>query len=108
MKIYDILILGAGASGLMFASHLNKKFSVAMVDTNAKVAQKLKISGGGKCNITNVYVSEHNYDGDSDFIAYSLDNFTKDDLLDYLELNGVKPVIQIGRASCRERVLRLV
>ncbi len=97
MKIYDILILGAGASGLMFASHLNKKFSVAMVDTNAKVAQKLKISGGGKCNITNVYVSEHNYDGDSDFIAYSLDNFTKDDLLDYLELNGVKPVIRKDR-----------
>ena len=97
MKIYDVVILGAGASGLMCASHLDKKFSVAVVDTNSKIAQKLKVSGGGKCNITNVHVSEHNYDGDSEFISYSLNEFTKDDLLNYLESNGVSPVIRKDR-----------
>jgi len=97
MKIYDIVILGAGASGLMCASHLDKKFSVAMVDINSKIAQKLKISGGGKCNITNVDVNEDNYDGDNEFISYSLDNFTKDDLLDYLKTNGVEPVLRKER-----------
>jgi len=97
MKIYDIVILGAGASGLMCASHLDKIFSVAMVDINSKIAQKLKISGGGKCNITNVDVNENNYDGDNEFISYALDNFTKDDLLDYLKTNGVEPVIRKER-----------
>ena len=43
MKIYDVLILEAGASGLMCASHLDKKLSTAIVDINAKVAKKLKI-----------------------------------------------------------------
>ncbi len=97
MKIYDVIILGAGASGLMCASKLDKRLDTAIVDINAKVAQKLKISGGGKCNITNVHVSEDNYDGDSEFISYSLHDFSKDDLLEYLHVNGVEPVVRKGR-----------
>jgi predicted Rossmann fold flavoprotein len=97
MKMYDVIILGAGASGLMCASHLDKKFSVAVVDVNSKVAQKLKISGGGKCNITNVHVSEDNYDGAAEFISYALSDFSKDDLLNYLESNEVEPVIRKNR-----------
>ena len=103
MKIYDVIILGAGASGLMCASQLDKNLAVAIVDCNSKVAQKLKISGGGKCNITNVHVSEYNYDGDSDFISYSLNEFSKDDLLEFLEINGVEPVIRKNRYYfCRD------
>ncbi len=97
MKIYDVLILGAGASGLMCGAHLSRKKSVAIIDANNKVAKKLKISGGGKCNITNLHVSEDNYDGDSDFVSYSLSCFSRDDLLDYLEKNGVEPVLKKSR-----------
>jgi predicted Rossmann fold flavoprotein len=97
MKIYDVVILGAGASGLMCASHLNKRLSVAMVDTNPKIAQKLKISGGGKCNITNVSVSEKNFDGDGEFISSVLDSFSKQDLLEFLDRNGIKPVVRKNR-----------
>ena len=97
MKIYDVLILGAGASGLMCASFISKKFSVGIVDVNVKVAVKLKISGGGKCNITNISVSGNNYDGDGEFISYALDNFSKDDLLNYLQENGVRPVLRKNR-----------
>lgn len=97
MKIYDILILGAGASGLMCASNIDKKLSVAMVDGNSKIAQKLKISGGGKCNITNVHLGEENYNGDSEFISAVLGSFSKDDLLDYLQAEGLEPVIRKNR-----------
>jgi len=97
MKIYDVLILGAGASGLMCASHIDKKLSVAIVDVNSKIAQKLKISGGSKCNVTNVHVSRNNYDGDSEFIANILESFSKEDLLNYLHVNGVDPVIRKER-----------
>lgn len=97
MKIYDVLILGAGASSLMCASNLDKKLSIAVIDVNSKIAQKLKISGGSKCNITNVHVSQNNYDGDSEFIANILDNFSKEDLLNYLHVNGVEPVIRKER-----------
>ncbi len=97
MKIYDVLILGAGASSLMCASHLDKKLSVGIVDVNGKIAVKLKISGGSKCNVTNVEVSEYNYDGDSEFISAVLDNFSKENLLNYLYINGVEPVIRKDR-----------
>lgn len=97
MKIYDVLILGAGASSLMCASNLDKKLSIAIVEGNGKIAQKLKISGGSKCNITNVHVSQNNYDGDSEFISNVLDSFSKDDLLNYLHANSVEPVIRKER-----------
>ena len=103
MKIYDVLILGAGASGLMCASHLDKKLSVGIVDSNSKIAQKLKISGGGKCNITNVQLSRDNYDGDKEFIFNVFESFSKEDLLNYLHLSGVEPVIRKKRYYfCKE------
>jgi len=97
MKIYDVLILGAGASGLMCASELSKSLSVGIVDVNAKIAQKLKISGGGKCNITNVSVSSENFDGDATFVQSVLERFSKEDLLEFLRKNSLKPVIRKDR-----------
>ncbi|MFT5836494.1 MAG: putative Rossmann fold flavoprotein [Sulfurimonas sp.] len=97
MKIYDVLILGAGASGLMCASQLSKKMSVGIVDINSKVAKKLKVSGGGKCNITNVSVSENNFDGDSELVRNILSRFSKDDLLEFLQNNSLSPVIRKNR-----------
>ncbi len=97
MKIYDVIILGAGASGLMCASHLSKNLKVIMLDTNPKIAQKLKISGGGKCNITNVEVSEKNFNGDGEFVKTVLDKFSKDDLLEFLKQNHINPVIRKNR-----------
>ena len=97
MKIYDVLILGGGASGLMCASHLDKDLQVAIVDINDRVAKKLKISGGGKCNITNVEVSENNFDGDEELVEYALSVFSRDDLLKFLNDNGVHPTVRKDR-----------
>ena len=92
--IYDIIVLGAGASGLMFASHIPKSKKVLLIDANEKIAKKIKISGGGKCNITNKFVSEKNYIGDNEFIKKTFDKFNKDDLLLFLEKNGLKPILK--------------
>ncbi|MEA2092253.1 MAG: NAD(P)/FAD-dependent oxidoreductase, partial [Campylobacterota bacterium] len=97
MKIYDVIILGAGASGLMCASHLGKNFSVGIVDANSKVAMKLKVSGGGKCNITNASVKVEHFDGDADLVSSVLENFSKEDLLKFLEKNSLIPVIRKNR-----------
>jgi len=97
MKIYDVLILGAGASSLMCGAHLSKEMSVAILDANAKVAQKLKISGGGKCNITNTIMSEKNFDGDAGLISSVLSRFSRDDLLEFLKQNGLNPVVRKNR-----------
>ena len=97
MKIYDVLILGAGASGLMCAAHLSRSLDVALVDCNEKVAKKLKISGGGKCNITNVEVDLSHYDTTEEILQNALDVFSKEDLLAFLANNGLEPEIRKGR-----------
>ena len=97
MKIYDVLILGGGASSLMCASHLNSSSDIAIIDNNPKLASKLKISGGGKCNITNVEVSANNFDGEVDIVEYALAIYSKDALLEFLDENGLTPVIRKER-----------
>ncbi|AZL53390.1 aminoacetone oxidase family FAD-binding enzyme [Aliarcobacter skirrowii] len=93
--MYDIAIVGAGASGLMFASNLDKKKfkNICLIDSNDKIGQKIKVSGGAKCNITNEFVSENNYLGDRDFAKDILKRFSKDDLLRFLNKNQLFPKI---------------
>ncbi|MEN8718025.1 MAG: aminoacetone oxidase family FAD-binding enzyme [Sulfurovum sp.] len=93
--IYDVAIIGGGASGLMFASYLNKRKykDVCILETNTKLAQKLKVSGGSKCNITNDKITVKNYLGDESLVANLLKEYTNKDLLNYLNKNGVYPKI---------------
>jgi predicted Rossmann fold flavoprotein len=97
MKIYDVLILGAGASGLMCAGNLGKKVNAAIIDVNEKPAKKLKISGGGKCNITNVSVELNNFDGNHELLANVFKKYSRDNLLDFLDRNRVELELRKGR-----------
>ena len=81
---FDIAIIGAGASGLMLASHLKNK-RVCLIDSNAHIGAKIKISGGGKCNITNESVSAKNYLGNENFVQTILDQFSSADFLNFCQ-----------------------
>ncbi|WP_333805287.1 NAD(P)/FAD-dependent oxidoreductase [Sulfurospirillum sp.] len=86
MKIHDILFIGAGASALMAASHL-EGHDVALVDVNPKIGSKLLISGGGKCNLTNRFATAQNYLGDEAFIASILSSFDASATLSFVKKN---------------------
>ncbi len=75
----------------MFASSYDRKKykKVCIIDANPKLGEKIKISGGGKCNITNEFVSEKNYLGDSEVLKEAFSTFSKDDLLRFLNKNQV-------------------
>lgn len=112
MKKYDVIILGAGASGLMCGAFLDKSLHTAMIDTNEKVGKKIKISGGGKCNVTNTNVTPNHYDGDEAFISHAIKEFSKEDLLLFLNKNGLKLEIRKGRyyfcKQSSEEILRIL
>ena len=91
--LYDILIIGAGASGLMLASKLPKSKKIAIIDSNNKIGEKIKISGGAKCNITNKYMNEDYFLGDKEFVKNTLNRFNQKDLLSFLNKNRVFPKI---------------
>jgi len=91
-NIYEIAIIGAGASGLMTASLLNdKKIKVCLIDGNSKIGEKIKVSGGAKCNITNNYLSSDNFLGNKKFISSVLAKYTNEELLKYLNKNNLYP-----------------
>jgi len=92
-KIYDVAILGAGAAGLMAASHLKRR-KVLVVEHNSKPAAKIAISGGGRCNITNKNLSPSNYLGKNRFVSTILEQFDNEALLKFLHNGGLKPVIR--------------
>lgn len=79
----------------MLASNLNKKKyqNICLIDTSLKLAPKIKVSGGAKCNITNELVSYKNYLGDEEFVKELLKKFSKNDLLSFLNKNQVFPKI---------------
>ena len=90
--IYDIAIIGAGASGLMAASRLQNK-NICIIDKNPTIGAKIKVSGGAKCNITNKYLSGNYYLGDKSFIDEVFTKFDNKKLLSFLNQNGVYPTI---------------
>ena len=87
----------------MLASHLSQRGcrNILLIDHNPKPGLKIKVSGGGKCNVTNDEVSEDNYLGESDFVASVLRRYTPQQLLNFLKQKGVVPKIRsFGQYFC--------
>ena len=97
MKIIDIIILGGGASSLMCAAHLDKTLDISIVDANENLAKKLKISGGGKCNITNKYIDAKHFDGDKELLKSFLEEFGRDEMLKFLKKNNIELELRKSR-----------
>ncbi|MDD5158912.1 MAG: aminoacetone oxidase family FAD-binding enzyme [Sulfuricurvum sp.] len=99
MRHYDVIILGAGASGLMCAAQLRERTSlkIAIIEGNNRPALKLKASGGGKCNLTNVEVDETHFLGDENLVKQALSVFGQKALLEYFKAGGLRPVIRKER-----------
>lgn len=89
---YDIVIIGAGASGLMCASILNNKnLKICVIDSNHKIGEKIKVSGGAKCNITNKYLESSKFLAEQEFIKSCFEEFDNKDLLKFLASHDLHP-----------------
>ena len=61
-KIWDVIIIGGGASGMMAGAVAgSRSLSVLIIDKNKFLGEKLKITGGGRCNITNNEPDTHKF-----------------------------------------------
>lgn len=92
--IYDVIIIGGGASGMMAGLSLglrNKK--VLLIEKNKNLGEKVKISGGGRCNITNANFDKHdflkNYGESAPFLFSTFAVFGVRDTMDFFENNGL-------------------
>lgn len=88
---FKSIIIGAGASGLMCAEHISETGSVLILEKQPQLAAKVKISGGGKCNFTNLGVTSNNYlCTNPHFVKSALARFTPQDILKILQQNHIK------------------
>ena len=115
---YDVLVLGAGASGLMTAYKAAQRGrKVLVVEKANKVGKKILMSGGGKCNFTNLYVEPENYiSHNPHFVISALTRYTNWDFIgmvceygiEYEERkhgqlftqNGAKEILAMLLAEC--------
>ena len=84
----NTLILGAGAAGMMAAAHAGP--STVVVDHAKAPGEKIRISGGGRCNFTNLYAGPENFISQNPHFAKSaLSRYTQWDFIDLVAKHGI-------------------
>src|SRR5713226_2736148 len=80
---YDVVIIGGGAAGLFCAIEAGKRGrKVLVLEHSERVGKKIRISGGGRCNFTNIYTTPENFiSGNASFHKSALSRFTPDDFI---------------------------
>jgi len=88
---YDVIILGAGAAGLMCAAIAGQRGrSVLLLEQARRPGEKIRISGGGRCNFTNLHTSPANFlSVNPRFCHSALSSFTQRDFMALVEAYGI-------------------
>lgn len=91
IKKIDVVVIGAGAAGLMCAAVAGQRGkSVVLIDHASALAEKIRISGGGRCNFTNLYVGPQNFLSDNPhFCKSALARYTPHDFLNLMKRYGI-------------------
>src|ERR1700748_485471 len=89
---YDALGLGAGAAGLMCAMEAGRRGRrVAVLELADRPGKKILISGGGRCNFTNIHCRPENFLSENPhFVKSALARFTPADIVAMVEKHGIR------------------
>ena len=107
----DVVIIGAGASGLMCAIEAGKRGrSVLVLDHMDKIGKKIRASGGGRCNFTNIDLRPENYlSSNPHFCKSALARFTPQDFISMVEKHKIEYFEkENGQLFCRRTSLEIL
>lgn len=92
MKTPDLIVIGAGAAGLMCAMTAAKRGRrVLVLERSNKAGKKILMSGGGRCNFTNLYITPENYiSANPHFCKSALSRYTQWDFIALVEKHGIE------------------
>lgn len=91
MQGFDVVVVGAGAAGLFCAGRAGQAgLRVLLIDHAAKVAEKIRISGGGRCNFTNREAGPANFLSENPaFCRSALARYTPQDFIKLVQQHGI-------------------
>lgn len=113
MKYHDVIIIGAGAAGMMCAAVAAAGQQVLLLEHATKLAEKIRISGGGRCNFTNIGTTWQNFVSTNPaFCRSALSAYTPQDFLLLLKKHQVtwheKHCGQLFCDDSSEQIIRLL
>lgn len=88
-----VIVVGAGPAGIMASLSASKNNEVTLIERNSEIGKKLKLTGGGRCNITNNRDIEEFFDKivtNKKFLYSALYTFSNTTLLEYFSNNNLE------------------
>ena len=110
-KIYDVIIIGAGAAGMMSAIEAGKRGrKVLLVDHYKKIGEKIRISGGGRCNFTNINTNPNKFlSQNPKFVRSALSQYTQNDFIGLINKHQIKfHEKKLGQLFCDQSAQQIV
>jgi predicted Rossmann fold flavoprotein len=108
---FDVIILGAGAAGMMCAFEAGRRgHRVLLLEHSDRPGRKILISGGGRCNFTNIHTRAENFlSANPHFAKSALARFTPADMIALVEKHGI-PYHEktLGQLFCDDTAVRIV
>ena len=111
MKSYDVIVIGAGAAGMMCAIEAGKRGRrVLIVEKADKVGKKILISGGGRCNFTNLFTEPENFLSNNEhFCKSALSRYTQWDFIALVEKHSLSWTEKtLGQLFCDQKSKAIV
>ena len=108
---YDVIIIGAGAAGMMSAIEAGKRGrKVLLVDHYKKIGEKIRISGGGRCNFTNLHTDPSKFlSQNPKFVKSALNQYTQNDFIDLIKKHEIKfHEKKLGQLFCDQSAQQIV
>ena len=108
---FDVAIIGAGAAGMMCAATAGQRGRrVLLVDHYAKVGEKIRISGGGRCNFTNIHAAASGFlSADPGFCGPALERYTPRDFIRLVESHRIAwHEKTLGQLFCDKSSLQII
>jgi predicted Rossmann fold flavoprotein len=108
---YDVVVIGAGAAGMMCAATAGQRGRrVLLVEHYDKLGEKIRISGGGRCNFTNLHAGPANYlSQNPDFCRSALARYTPRHFIDLVERHGIAwHEKKLGQLFCDDTALDII
>ena len=108
---FDVIIVGAGAAGMMSAIEVGKRGrKVLLVDHYKKIGEKIRISGGGRCNFTNIHTNPNKFlSQNPKFVRSALSQYTQNDFINLINKYEIKfHEKKLGQLFCDHSAQQIV